>query len=90
MSFISLWRLIAASLSLPHNGNVYVSKKHTNKIFELLENDDDEAVQILIDEGKAEKYSSDEFDEGFITYWEDVSNFDRTARLSIGIVKSSS
>ena len=43
------------------NGNVYVSKKHTNKIFELLENDDDEAVQRLIDEGKAEKYASSEF-----------------------------
>ena len=42
-------------------GNVYVSKKHTKKIFELLENDDDEAIQKLIDEGKAEKYPSDEF-----------------------------
>jgi superfamily II DNA or RNA helicase len=29
------------------NGYVYVSKKYTNKIFELLENDDDEAVQRL-------------------------------------------
>src|SRR3989338_4202527 len=46
------------------NGNVYVSKKHTNKIFELLENDDDEAVQRLIDEGKAERYASSEFREG--------------------------
>ena len=45
------------------NGNVYVSKKHTNKIFELLENDDDEAVQRLIDEGKAEKYESKDFRE---------------------------
>ncbi|MDY6861541.1 MAG: helicase-related protein, partial [Thermodesulfobacteriota bacterium] len=43
------------------NGNVYVSKKHTNKIFELLENDDDEAVQRLIDEGRAEKYASKNF-----------------------------
>ena len=43
------------------NGNVYVSKKHTNKIFELLENDDDEAVQRLIDEGKAEKYENKDF-----------------------------
>lgn len=47
------------------NGNVYVSKKHTNKIFELLENDDDEAVQSLIDEGKAEKYESKYFREEF-------------------------
>lgn len=43
------------------NGHVYVSKKHTNKIFELLENDDDEAIQRLIDEGKAEKYESKDF-----------------------------
>ncbi len=44
-------------------GNVFVSKKHTNKIFELLEDDDDEAVQKLIDEGKAEKYESNDFTE---------------------------
>lgn len=42
-------------------GNVYVSKKHTNKIFELLEDDDDEAVQRLIDEGKAQRYDGKEF-----------------------------
>ncbi len=47
------------------NGNVYVSAKHTNKIFEMLENDDDEAVQRLIDEGKAKRYTSDEFMTGF-------------------------
>ncbi|TRZ91028.1 MAG: helicase [Methanosarcinales archaeon] len=47
------------------DGNVYVSKKHTNKIFEMLENDDDEAVQRLIDEGKAERYTSSEFMTGF-------------------------
>jgi len=46
------------------SGNVYVSKKHTNKIFELLENDDDEAVQRLIDEGKAEKYEGKDFRKG--------------------------
>ena len=45
------------------NGYVYVSKKHTSKIFELLENDDDEAVQRLIDEGKAQKFESKDFRE---------------------------
>jgi superfamily II DNA or RNA helicase len=44
-----------------NNGSVYVSAKHTNKIFELLENDDDAAIQNLIDEGKAEKYESKDF-----------------------------
>jgi len=48
------------------NGNVYVSKKHTNKIFEMLENDDDEAVQRLIDEGKAQRYDSKEFTGAFL------------------------
>ena len=43
------------------NGKVYVSKKYINKIFELLENDDDEAVQKLIDEGKAEEYNARDF-----------------------------
>lgn len=42
-------------------GNVYISKKLINKIFELLEEGDDEAVQKLIDEGKAEKYESRDF-----------------------------
>lgn len=42
-------------------GNVFVSKKHTNKVFELLENDDDEAIQKLIDAEKVDKYTSKEF-----------------------------
>lgn len=46
-------------------GNVYLSKKHTAKIFELLENDDDEAVQRLIDESKAERYASNDFSRNF-------------------------
>ena len=43
-------------------GNIYVSKKYINKIFEFLENDNDEAIQKLIEEDKAVKYSSKEFD----------------------------
>jgi len=48
-------------------GNVYVSKKYINKIFELLENDDDEAVQRLIDEEKANRYDSKDFTKAFKT-----------------------
>ena len=48
------------------NGSVYVSKKHTQKIFEALENDDDKMIQKLIDEGKAEKFSSDDFRDEFL------------------------
>jgi superfamily II DNA/RNA helicase len=43
-------------------GNVYTSDKHLNKIFELSENDDDEAINRLIEEDKAKKYKSDEFE----------------------------
>lgn len=46
-------------------GNVYVSKKHINKIFELLENDDEEAIQRLIDEEKAEKLPAKDFRKEF-------------------------
>ncbi|MCK4297208.1 MAG: helicase [Candidatus Marinimicrobia bacterium] len=48
------------------NGNVYVSKKYSYKIFEYLENDDDEAIQSLISKGKAEKFASDEFRDEFL------------------------
>lgn len=46
-------------------GNVYVSKKYINKIFELLENDDEEAIQRLIEEEKAEVYSAKDFQDEF-------------------------
>ncbi|MBW2045568.1 MAG: helicase [Deltaproteobacteria bacterium] len=46
-------------------GNVYVSKKYTYKIFDLLENDDEEAIQKLIDEDKAKKYTAKDFRKEF-------------------------
>ena len=48
-------------------GYVYVSKKDINKIFELLEQGDDEAIQRLIEKGRAKKYEAKEFKEKFIT-----------------------
>jgi superfamily II DNA/RNA helicase/HKD family nuclease len=47
------------------DGAVYISKKYSNKIYELLENDDDEAVQLLIDEGKVDKYAKEDFSARF-------------------------
>jgi superfamily II DNA/RNA helicase len=47
-------------------GNVYTSKKHINKIFEYLEDDNDEAVQQLIDSGKADKFISSDFKPEFL------------------------
>lgn len=42
-------------------GDVYVSKRYTSKIFEFLESGYYEGIERLIEEGKAEKYRSDEF-----------------------------
>lgn len=47
-------------------GAVYVSKEYSNKIFELLDNGEDERVLELIEEGKAEKYDSGDFDKTFL------------------------
>lgn len=52
------------------NGYVFISKQYINKIFELLEGEDDEAIQKLIDEGKAEKYEAKDFKEEFRNYLE--------------------
>lgn len=43
------------------SGNVYVSKKFSNKVFEYLENDDDASIQKLIDSDKAQKFQSKDF-----------------------------
>ena len=48
-----------------YDGNVYVSKKYSGKLFEFLENDDDEAIQRLIDEDKAKKYQTEDFNPDF-------------------------
>lgn len=45
------------------DGTVYVSAKHTQKIFEYLERGDLDGVDRLIQEGKAEKFPAEEFDE---------------------------
>lgn len=42
-------------------GKVYVSKKYANKIFELLEDEDDEAIQKLLESDKAKRYPTKDF-----------------------------
>ena len=44
-----------------HKGHVYISKKHISKIFELLESDDQEAIERLLDEEKAERLDGEGF-----------------------------
>ncbi|MDQ7797803.1 MAG: helicase-related protein [Candidatus Edwardsbacteria bacterium] len=47
-------------------GRVFVSKKYTDKIFEYIEDDDDEAIQRLIEEERAVEFKSREFKDNFI------------------------
>jgi superfamily II DNA/RNA helicase len=48
-------------------GVVFISKKHSAKIFELLERNEQAAIQQLIDDDKAEKLSAKDFNETFFT-----------------------
>ena len=47
-------------------GNVYISKKHTHKIFEALEMDDQETIERLIEEDKAERLDAQDFSPDFL------------------------
>jgi superfamily II DNA/RNA helicase len=58
--FISYYELFLKELG---QGNVYVSKKYANKIIELLENDDDSAIQRLIESDKVKRYPAKDFTE---------------------------
>jgi len=52
-------------------GTIYISKKYTNKIFDLLENDNIDEIMKLIEEEKVRKYKINEFRPEFI---EDLNN----------------
>ena len=47
-------------------GEVYISKKHMNRIFEFLEDDDEASIQRLIEEEKAWKLPAKDFESSFI------------------------
>ncbi len=47
-------------------GTIYISKKYTNRIFELLDNDDENEIMKLIEEEKAKEYKTDEFKDDYI------------------------
>jgi superfamily II DNA/RNA helicase len=61
--FINSYKLFIREFK---KGNVYISKDFTNKIFEYLESDNDDAIQDLIDSGKADKFKSSDFKSEFI------------------------
>jgi superfamily II DNA/RNA helicase len=49
-----------------HNGNVYISKKHINKVFDFLENDDYEAIEELLSQDMAQRLPANNFAPDFI------------------------
>lgn len=51
-------------IAMFESGTIYISK--VIDVYDLLENDDFEALDHLIEEDKAQKYSSDDFQKGFI------------------------
>ncbi|VAW35023.1 DNA/RNA helicases, SNF2 family [hydrothermal vent metagenome] len=61
--FIHSYELFIAEFE---KGNLYISKKYIHKIFDLLENDDDETIERLVQEGKADRYSRDLFNDNFL------------------------
>ena len=87
-----------------NNGSVYISKKYINKIFDLLEYDDLEAVQRLIEADHAERLDASKFRDEFIrdlesdlailrkvqAAWADISRDPKWERLSTTLTSSSS
>ena len=61
-------------------GNVYISKKHTAKIFDLLEDDDQEAIEQLLAEEKADRLRAEDFSPHFIQDLESDLKILRTVR----------
>jgi superfamily II DNA/RNA helicase len=47
-------------------GHVYISKKHISKVFDLLEADDQEAIDRLLEADKAERFDAKDFSADFI------------------------
>jgi Superfamily II DNA and RNA helicases len=52
--------------AINQKGKVYISKRFSDKILEFLESDNDEEIEKLLNEGKAEEYDIHDFKENFI------------------------
>ncbi len=61
--FIRTYECVIAEFK---KGHVYISKRHIGKIFELLESDDQEGIERLLEEDKAEKLSANDFGPEYI------------------------
>ena len=65
-----------------HHGNVYLSEKHANKLFDWLEAGDEQAVERLLAEDKAERFDAQDFRPEFIRDLEsDLNLLRRVERL---------
>lgn len=53
-------------IKMGEDGTVYISKKYTNKIFELLDNDDEDEIMRLVEEEKVRQYKISEFKDDYI------------------------
>jgi superfamily II DNA/RNA helicase len=60
------------------NGHVYISKKHIQKIFQFLDENDSEGVERLIEQEKAERYDAQLFRPDFIVDLKNDLNILRT------------
>ena len=81
--FIKSYERFIGSLE---SGQIYLSKRYSDKIFEMLENDDDEAIQQLIDEGEAEVYSASDFKPEFgAALQSDLDNLIRIREMWLGV-----
>ena len=60
--FIQTYERVIAEFD---KGHVFISKKHIGKIFELLESDDQEGIERLLEEDKAEKLGGQGFQRRF-------------------------
>ena len=52
--------------AINQKGKVYISKNFSDKILEFLESDNDEEIEKLLNEGKAEEYDIHDFIESFV------------------------
>ena len=53
-------------INMYNGGKVFISKKYTDKIFDLLENDSMDEIMKLVEEEKIQSYEEDEFTNEFI------------------------
>ena len=47
-------------------GSIYVSKDHSNKILDFLDSDNEQAIEKLLKDDKAQRYDSEDFTDSFI------------------------